>query len=522
MRILLVEDDECISKPIEKVLGSQHYVVDVATDGQVAWELVKTFHYDLILLDVILPKLDGIELCQRLRANDYQTPILLLTGQNSSTAKVMGLDAGADDYVVKPFEFPELLARIRVLLRRNSSPILPVLECGNLRLDPGTCEVTYGEQMLHLTPKEYRLLELFLRNNNRVFNRGAILEHLWSCEEAPSEDTVTAHIKGLRQKLKIAGAPTDFIETVYGLGYRLKLPTAPNQKAASLSSKTKKTRIAQNTQVALAEVWEKVKGESSDRLIIIQKASKALRDGKLKEPQRQQALMAAHKLAGSLGVFGFAEASRLAKEIEQMLQPQITLDKAQKFQFWDRVGLLQLELQKPASWQINKSPSNQIKVMPAKIMAVDDDPQILAAMETLLQPWGLKLATLAEPLQFWTILAEFSPDLLILDLEMPHFSGIDLCQAIRNNPNWSSLPILFLTVHHEAEIVHQVFSAGADDFVSKPRVEQELVTRVINRLERVQTLRRSENLNHSSQASPYQAELKFSASHSSKTGANTR
>lgn len=519
MRILLVEDDQCISKPIEKVLCSQHYVVDVATDGQVAWELVKTFHYDLILLDVILPKLDGIGLCQRLRANDYQTPILLLTGQNSSTAKVMGLDAGADDYVVKPFEFPELLARIRVLLRRNSSPILPVLECGSLRLDPGTCEVNYNGQMLHLTPKEYRLLELFLRNNNRVFNRGAILEHLWSCEEAPSEDTVTAHIKGLRQKLKSAGAPTDFIETVYGLGYRLKLPTSATP---ILPAKTKNTKIVQQTQSALSAVWEKVKGESSDRLTIIQQASKALRDGKLKDQQRQQALMAAHKLAGSLGVFGFAEASRLAKEIEQMLQPEITLDKSQKFQFWDRVGLLQLELQKPASWKINQVPATQKKVRSSKIMAVDDDPQILAAMETLLPPWGLKVATLAEPLQFWTTLAEFSPDLLILDLEMPHFSGIDLCQAIRNNPQWSSLPILFLTVHQEADIIHQVFSAGADDFVSKPRVEQELVTRVLNRLERVQTLRRSDNQNHSPQTSPYQAEINFSALQSSQITTKTR
>jgi DNA-binding response OmpR family regulator len=514
MRILLVEDDECIYKPIEKVLGSQHYVVDVATDGQVAWELVTTFHYDLILLDVVLPKLDGIGLCQRLRTHDYQTPILLLTGQNSSTAKVMGLDAGADDYVVKPFEFPELLARIRVLLRRNSSPILPILECGNLCLDPGTCEVTYNGQMLHLTPKEYRLLELFLRNSNRVFNRGTILEHLWSCEEAPSEDTVTAHIKGLRQKLKSAGASTDFIETVYGLGYRLKQPVAPTQNAASVSAKTKKRRVAKDTQVALAEVWEKVKGESSDRLMIIQAASKALRDGKLKDQQRHEALMAAHKLAGSLGVFGFGEASRIAKEIEQMLQSEINLDQAQKFQFWDRVGLLQLELQKPASWQINQAPKNQKKVIPAKIMAVDDDPQILAAIETLLPPWGLKLTTLTEPLQFWTILAEFSPDLLILDLEMPHFSGIDLCQAIRNNPEWSSLPILFLTVHQEADIVHQAFSAGADDFVSKPRVEQELVTRVLNRLERVQTLRRSDNLNHRSQASFYPAETNFSSLHS--------
>lgn len=359
--------------------------------------------------------------------------------------------------------------------------------------------------MLHLTPKEFRLLELFLRNSNRVFDRDTILEHLCSCEEAPSEDTVTAHVKGLRQKLKSAGAPSDFIETVYGLGYRLKLPIAPSQNTASLSAKTKKSRVAKDTKVALAEVWERVKGESNDRLMIIQAASKALLYGQLKDQQRHEALMAAHKLAGSLGVFGFAEASRIAKEIEQMLQPKINLDKAQKFQFWDRVGLLKLELQKPASGQINQSPKPQKKVMSAKIMAVDDDPQILAAIETLLPPWGLKLTTLTEPLQFWTTLAEFSPDLLILDLEMPHFSGIDLCQAIRNNPEWSSLPVLFLTVHQEADIVHQAFSAGADDFLSKPRVEQELVTRVLNRLQRVQTLRRLDNQNHLSQASFYPA-----------------
>jgi DNA-binding response OmpR family regulator len=502
MRILLVEDDECIYKPIDKVLGSQHYVVDVATDGQVAWDLIKTFHYDLILLDVILPKLDGIELCQRLRSNDYQTPILLLTAQNSSNAKVMGLDAGADDYVVKPFEFPELLARIRVLLRRNSSPTLPILEWGNLRLDPGTCEVTYDSQILHLTPKEYRLLELFLRNNNRVFNRGAILEHLWSCEEAPSEDTVTAHIKGLRQKLKIAGAPTDFIETVYGLGYRLKLSISATQNPPQ----TKQTLIAQQTQVALAKVWERVKGETSDRLINLQQASNALKDGTLTNDLRQQALLATHKLAGSLGVFGFGEASRLAKEIEQILLLEKTLDKSQKIQVWQKVKLLQRELKKPASWQNNQPQPIPTKAIQAKVMAVDDDPQILTVIKTLLQPWGIQLATLDDPLQFWINLAEFSPDLLILDLEMPHFSGIDLCQAVRNNPYWNSIPIVFLTVHNQTDIINQAFSAGADDFVSKPRIEQELVTRVLNRLERVQSLRKLINLNNHSQSLPYQVE----------------
>ena len=222
MRILLVEDDELVSQALEKILLSQDYVVDIATNGELGWELVEAFAYDLIVLDIVLPKLDGIHLCRRLRESGYQIPVLLLTGQDSSTDKVMGLDAGADDYVVKPFEVTELLARIRVLLRRSSISGPVTLEWAHLRLDPGLCQVTYRDQLLTLTPKEYRLLELFLRNHNRVFSRSAILDHLWPYEQAPSEDAVTVHIKDLRKKLKQAGAPRDFIETVYGQGYRLK------------------------------------------------------------------------------------------------------------------------------------------------------------------------------------------------------------------------------------------------------------------------------------------------------------
>ncbi len=162
MRILIVEDDECIAKTLLSVLGNQHYTVDVASDGNSGWELIETFSYDLILLDVMLPKLDGLKICQRLRSKNYQTPILLLTAKNSNTDKVEGLEAGADDYVVKPFEFSELLARIRVLLRRRNLPIQTVLRWENLCLYPDSCEVTYNDNLLTLTPKEYRLLELFL------------------------------------------------------------------------------------------------------------------------------------------------------------------------------------------------------------------------------------------------------------------------------------------------------------------------------------------------------------------------
>ena len=138
MRILLVEDDVHLAEALEEVLTDQLYAVDVVTDGEAAWEQVKTIEYDLLLLDVMLPKLDGISLCHRLRSHGYSPPILLITARDTSTDKVKGLDAGADDYIVKPIDLPELLARIRAGLRRGSVSASPVLEWGSLQLDPST------------------------------------------------------------------------------------------------------------------------------------------------------------------------------------------------------------------------------------------------------------------------------------------------------------------------------------------------------------------------------------------------
>ncbi len=222
MRILLVEDDIYLAEALAEALTDQLYVVDIATDGEAAWERIRVLDYDLILLDVMLPKLDGIHLCQRLRFHSYQMPILMVTARDTSTDKVIGLDAGADDYMVKPLDLPELLARIRALLRRGSTSLPPILDWGGLRLDPATYEVSYNDQILRLTAKEYSLLELFLRNERRILSRSVIIEQIWSLENPPEEDTVKAHIKSLRKKLRAVGAPDDLIETVHGLGYRLK------------------------------------------------------------------------------------------------------------------------------------------------------------------------------------------------------------------------------------------------------------------------------------------------------------
>jgi DNA-binding response OmpR family regulator len=224
MRILLVEDDVRLAETLAEALSDQHYVVDIATDGESGWHQIKTLDYDLMLLDVMLPELDGIGLCQRLRSHGYSLPILMLTACDTIHDEVTGLDVGADDYVVKPVDLQKLFARIRALLRRGSSTASPVLEWGDLHLNPSTCEVSYEQTLIHLTPKEYALLELLLRNGRRVLSRSVMIEHVWSLESPPEEHAVKVHIRGLRQKLKAAGASDDLIETVHSRGYRLNHP----------------------------------------------------------------------------------------------------------------------------------------------------------------------------------------------------------------------------------------------------------------------------------------------------------
>lgn len=222
MLILLVEDDGQLTESLTEALVMQRYIVDSAKDGESAWEKTQAFDYDLILMDVTLPKLDGIRLCERLRDRGYLSPILMLTARDTSLDKVIGLDAGADAYMMKPFNLQELFAQIRALLRRGQSGASPILRWGDLSLNPSSYEVMYGRSPIRLTPKEFALLEALLRYGKRVLSRAAIIEQLWTWQEWPEEDTIKTYIKNLRAKLRATGAPKDLIETVHGVGYRLK------------------------------------------------------------------------------------------------------------------------------------------------------------------------------------------------------------------------------------------------------------------------------------------------------------
>ncbi len=223
MRILLVEDDANLAQFVRKGLKEENYAVDVASDGEEGLALALANPYDLLILDIMLPKLDGLTLCHRVRAKGLTTPVLLLTARNTVETKVSGFDTGADQFLPKPFAFVELLAQIRALLRRGSQQQLVQLQAADLTLDPATRRVWRAGQEISLTNKEYALLEFLLRHKNRVLTRTVIIEHVWDISYDPMTNIVDAHIRALRAKIDRDFSPP-LIATVRGAGYMLEDP----------------------------------------------------------------------------------------------------------------------------------------------------------------------------------------------------------------------------------------------------------------------------------------------------------
>lgn len=621
MRILLVDDDRTLVELLTKTLSQQSYAIDVATDGEQGWIYGSTYTYDLIILDWFLPELDGIELCQRFRAHDYNTPIILLTSRGGSHNKIKGLDAGADDYLCKPFDVEELAARIRALLRRLHCDFLPVLRWGDLELNSCSSEVIYQGQSLLLTAKEYRMLELFLRHSQEVLSVEEIIDNLWSSTEYPAVATVRSHLRRLRQKLKEAGFPDDLITTVRGQGYCLKPLPQNNQDGWSDLSKTTPSisddRTDKRSQhvTALTSIWEKYQSKREQQLATLTQAVDSLIVGNLEISDRLSAIVIAHSLAGNLGQFGLERASELAREIEQLLQKYDSHNRDRPINLSNKLELLKQELipkhniieqigqriagnsplllivgedrylteqlkaeakargirtqaistpEQVKDWLEAKSdrdwlpeavllevpftrdrttssttqeyltliaefklltpsipvivvadrdrfedrllvarhggkfyltqPINPQQIMTVcqkavqysswgkKVMIVDDDIELLQVLPTVLKPWGFKVTTLDDPRQFWDVLQAVVPDLLVLDIEMPYFSGIELCKVLRTHPYWHQLPVLFLSVYQDEAISNQVFTSGGNDFVNKPVLARQLAHRILNHL----------------------------------------
>lgn len=221
MKILVVEDEKKVAKFLQQGLEEEHYAVDVAADGEQGENRAATESYDLIILDVFLPKKDGIQVLKGLRAKRITTPVLMLTAKSAIDDKVEGLDSGADDYLTKPFAFAELLARVRSLLRRGAAEKSTILKVADLQLDTVTHKAKRGEQIIELTGKEYSLLEYLMRNANRALTRTLISEHIWNYNFDTGTNVVDVYMNHLRSKID-DGFEKKLLHTVRGVGYVLK------------------------------------------------------------------------------------------------------------------------------------------------------------------------------------------------------------------------------------------------------------------------------------------------------------
>jgi DNA-binding response OmpR family regulator len=225
MRLLVVEDEHKLAGVLKRGLEEHGYAVDVAYDGEDGLAMATAAPYDVIVLDVMLPKLDGLAVCHALRSQHSHTPVLMLTARDAVDDRVSGLDSGADDYLTKPFAFRELLARIRALLRREGRSKDPVLRVADLEVDTVSHEVRRGGKLIELTSKEYAILEYFLRNPNRVLTRTQIAEHVWDYDFVSMSNVIDVYVGYLRRKLGDDGEPR-LLRTVRGTGYQLRATAA--------------------------------------------------------------------------------------------------------------------------------------------------------------------------------------------------------------------------------------------------------------------------------------------------------
>jgi DNA-binding response OmpR family regulator/HPt (histidine-containing phosphotransfer) domain-containing protein len=462
MKILLVEDDRNLAHMLQEMLKSHRYSVDVAFDGENGLELAITFRYDLILLDVMLPKQSGIHICQQLRSQQNPVPILLLTALGASEQRVAGLDAGADDYLTKPIDIPELLARIRALLRRGQDTISSVLEWQGLRLDPSTGQVTGLDQPLVLTAKEYALVELFLRNPQRIYSQSALIERLWDAENLPMENAVRSHIKILRQKFKKVGL-ADILETVFGLGYRLrKTEASAAQETVPEVSKT------EYSLPQLFNLWQEYRPQYLERAEHLNQAIAALNSDRLDDSVLRQAQQQAHTLSGSLGSFGLEQAAQLAAQINRQLQLGAQL-KTSDLQHLQRLGQqLQQVLQSATEDLAIESMPLSGSSHSIQLLIIDDDPALANQLASLASPYGIQTQIESNPEQVQGHLSQWLPDVVLLDLNFPNApeAGFDLLREL--SAQWPQLPVIVFTARDRYADRAKAAHLGGSIFLQKP------------------------------------------------------
>lgn len=649
MKILIITQYQSWAQGLIKSLKDHQAKTDLTTNGKIGLNLAQENGYDCVIVGASVPEVNGVEICRILRSKGRNYPILLILDQDQKFGQTNqprdrtgwdrlamdGFEAGMDDFITWEDTPEKILSQIRTLWRHKGRTITPIaspnsamiLNWGPLAMDLEFGEVTLSNEPIALTPTEYNLLELFLRNPHRLFSRNAILDSLWGLADSPTDRAIITYIKDLRKKLKAAGLNHDPIATVYGMGYRLK-PFPQTDSSSSFTPPPNSPELPMNSPEKMADIhniWQ-------EQILSLEELKITWTQNFCSPGLRLIAHQEVYKLAGSLGSFGYEEGSKIARSLENLLKGVAPLTQADRYQYYKEINMLinllkypppylnsivqpsaqqklypnshdslvlvvdddlalvkglsevaihwgwrvetltnliaaQLWLEslvslgdpmlpqvilldlsfvpnqedgleflvslksnyngkilalaevpvviftahddlydrlevsrlgakqfllKPASFTeifetLNRVQKNQQLTLSnpkIKILVLDDDSTILSLVQELLTPWGCVVTTLKDSENFWTVLTEIQPDLIILDLEVRPMNGLDLCQVVRGDARWGDLPVLVMTGHQDPNWLCQAFEAGADDFITKSILEPELVTRVLSRIKR--------------------------------------
>jgi DNA-binding response OmpR family regulator len=492
MKILLVEHNQKLIDKLKTLLSNNSYLIDVSKDGQDSLETVNMFEYDLLIINVNITKIDGISLCKQIRKNGKQMPILLFTEQSDHENKrIAGLDSGADDFVViNPSEEDILLAKIRALFRRSGGILPPILSWRNIELDPVKHEVKFKNNPLILTPKEYNLLELFMRNSQRIYSLSNIIDAIWSYEETPNETTIRSHIKSLRKKLNNAGVPDDFIETVYGVGYRLKTsnendrPEMIDQKNRSSNDNNGNNHNGKNNPVEidpdLVEIFQQSHTLLDARINFLESVVSSLEKEEFNKQLREKATLESHKLISSLGTFGFHDESEIARSLNNIFKTEKNINRQKTKLISTQVKALRSVLETcplpPISQEFTKGEVSTILMITSEI-------SLLEKLDIEASKWGIQTEMATNLKKAKEIITKNKPNLILLDLEISQNSEDCLIFLEQINHQKTPIPVLILTNKDNLKERVKISSLGGKGFLSKSLLIPDIIKTAINLLE---------------------------------------
>jgi DNA-binding response OmpR family regulator len=497
MKILIAEDHALLASQLQRMLVKQKFSVDVVSDGETAKDYLDVIDYDLLLLDLGLPKIDGVTLCKKLRNAGNSIPILILTGQSQVQDKLLGLNAGGDDYMTKPFDSEELIARVHSLLRRRNLELQSVQHWGPLSLNQNLSQIFYENLSLSLTATEYRILVLLLLNPQQVFSRQIMIDRVWaSTREIPSDETVKSHVKTLRKKLQKFNLG-DLIQTVYGVGYCLNTKFQDSLIQAVLPSPFLKAEETHSS--------EKVSFKKS---VVVYDENCFFNFKAISSPLKSSPLKLFPGISFDVNVIGFSDMFSLKNYLDHHAPNLllIVLNQADDYQkvlqklkevksysasvYWFFITKDQLlNLIDIQNYPENKNllstqylhhsisfllaSSHAVSLKTNHIFICSKCDSIIDSMKLLFQDSSYTLTIISAFEELWNIQNIILPTVFVIDSQFEDATGIELCHLLRHNSYFNHVPIAMIG-DSRPYVLDEIMQAGIDYFVDRKKMTIEL------------------------------------------------